>query len=303
MRVAVTGASGLIGTALVGDLRSHGHDVQRLVRGGATTRAPDEVRWQPEAGHVELEPLEGVDGVVHLAGAGIGDRPWTPSRRRLVLDSRVAGTRTIATALTQLSKPPSVLVSMSGIHYYGHTAGREVDEGSLRGAGFLADVCAAWEGAAEPARAAGIRVVHPRTGPVLTRRGGLLASVLPVYRLGLGGKIGDGAQFLSPISLADEISAIRLLLEHGDISGPVNMCVPQAVTNTAFTKALGALLSRPTLLRVPKLALRLGDKVLANQLTELLLYSVRARPGVLLDAGFHYQHADLDAVLRWSITN
>lgn len=303
MRVAVTGASGLIGTALVEHLRSHGHQVQRLVRGEPRAPAPDEVRWRPEAGYVDLDRLEGVDGVVHLAGAGIGDRPWTPSRRRLVLESRVAGTRTIATALTQLSRPPSVLVSMSGIHFYGDTADREVDESAPRGSGFLPDVCVAWEHAAEPARAAGIRVVHPRTGPVLTRRGGLLARLLPLYRLGLGGKLGDGRQYMSPISLVDEVNGIRFLLEQQGISGPVNMCVPSAVTNSDFTAALGALVSRPTLLRVPKLPLRLADSVLANQLTELLLYSVRARPSVLLEAGYQHAHPTVADVLRWAATD
>lgn len=303
MRVAITGASGLIGTALVEELRRHGHEVQRLVRGEPRAPAPDEVRWKPDAGYVDLERLEGVDGVVHLAGAGIGDRPWTAGHRRRVLDSRVMGTTTIATALTQLDRPPSVLVSQSGVHYYGDTDAREVDEADPRGHGFLSDVCVAWEAAAEPARAAGIRVVHPRTGVVLTKRGGLLARLLPVFRLGLGGPLGDGRQYMSPISLADDVRAMRFLLEHEGIAGPVNLVVPRAVTNSDFTTTLGRLVSRPTFLRVPRLPLRVADKVVANQLTELLLYSLRARPKVLLDAGFTFDHPEVDDVVRWAVDN
>lgn len=303
MRVAITGASGLIGTALVEELRRHGHEVQRLVRGEPRTPAPDEVRWKPDAGYVDLDRLEGVDGVVHLAGAGIGDRPWTAAHRRRVLDSRVTGTGTIATALTQLERPPSVLVSQSGIHYYGDTGAREVDETSPRGDGFLPSVCVAWEAAAEPARAAGIRVVHPRTGLVMTRRGGLLPRLLLPFRLGLGARLGDGRQYMPPISLADEVRAVRFLLEHDEISGPVNLVVPHAVTNAEFTTMLARIVSRPAVLRVPKLPLRVADKLLANQLTELLLYSLRARPQRLLEAGFAYEHPDVDDVLRWAVKN
>lgn len=303
MRVAVTGASGLIGTALVAHLREHGHEVQRLVRGEPRTPAADEVRWQPDAGYVDLERLQGVEGVVHLAAAGIGDRPWTPARRRLLMDSRVDGTRTLATALAQLSPQPSVLVSMSGINFYGDGGDREVDESAPRGAGFLADVCVAWEAAAEPARTAGIRVVHPRTGLVMTCRGGLLARLRPLYRLGLGGKIGTGRQYTSVVSLADTVNALRFALEHAQLSGPMNLCVPRAVTNAAFTASLGRAVSRPTFLRVPTLPLKLADKVVANQLTEFLLDSVRARPAVLLAAGFEFEHPEVDDVLRWAVAN
>lgn len=303
MRVAITGASGLIGTALVEELRRHGYEVQRLVRGEPRTAAPDEVRWNPDAGYVDLERLEGVDGVVHLAGAGIGDRPWTAAHRRRVLDSRVTGTGTLATALTQLERPPSVLVSQSGIHYYGDTGAREVDETAPRGDGFLPSVCVAWEAAAEPARVAGIRVVHPRTGLVMTRRGGLLPRLLLPFRLGLGARLGDGRQYMPPISLADEVRAVRFLLEHDEISGPVNLVVPHAVTNAEFTTMLGRIVSRPALLRVPQLPLRVADKLLANQLTELLLYSLRARPQRLLEAGFAYEHPEVDDVLRWAVKN
>ena len=300
MRVAVTGASGFIGTALVAHLREHGHEVLRLVRGEPRTPAPDEVRWKPDAGYVDLERLEGVDGVVHLAGAGVGDRPWTPARRRLILQSRVAGTRTIASALAQLARPPGVLVSMSGTHYYGDSGAHEVDETAPRGSGFLSDVCLGWEGAADPARAAGIRVVHTRNGLPLSRRGGLLSRLLPVYRLGLGGKLGDGRQHMSVLSLADEISALRFLLEHDQIVGPVNVAMPAPATNAEFTETLGEVVGRPTALRVPAFPLKIADRAVGGQLTALLLQSQRVRPQVLLDAGFAYQHPKLNDVLRWA---
>lgn len=224
MRIAVTGASGLIGSALVPHLRAGGHDVIRLVRRPAS--APDEVTWDPTTGTVDLDGLAGTEGIVHLAGAGVGDHRWTDDYKREILDSRVDGTHTIVKAMTSLDPLPRVLVSASAIGWYGDTGDRIVDETAPAGTGFLADVVRAWEAAADPARTAGIRVVHPRTGLVVAGNGGAWARMFPLFRLGLGGKLGDGRQYWSWISLQDEIRALEFLLERDDLSGPVNLTGP-----------------------------------------------------------------------------
>lgn len=292
MKVAITGSSGLIGTALSASLRENGHQVVSLVRRPA--RSPDEIGWNPGSGRLDPAALEDVDGVVHLAGAGIGDRRWTESRKRELLDSRVRGTAAVAGAMAQGQGRDRFLISASGVHYYGTATGDEpVDESAPNGTGFLAEVCRQWEDAADPARAAGVRVVHPRTGLVLARSGGVMGRLLPLFRLGLGGRIGDGKAYWPWISLTDEVAALRMLID-SDLVGPVNMTAPEPVTNAEFTKALGAALHRPTLAPVPSFALR---TVIGEFADEGILNVPRAVPRVLTEAGFAFTHPTLPGAL------
>ncbi|MFG1999836.1 TIGR01777 family oxidoreductase [Spirillospora sp. NPDC048911] len=294
MKVAITGASGLIGGALVEDLRGGGHDVVRLVRREPVTA--DEARWDPH-GTVDGKALEGCDAVVHLAGAGVADRPWTDAYKRKIRDSRVRGTRALAEAIATLGDGPKVLVSGSAIGYYGDTAGREVDEESPMGGGFLAELVRDWEAAAAPAVDAGVRVVHARTGIVLAREGGSLGKTLPLFKLGLGGKLGDGRQWVSWISMTDQIAALRHLIE-GELSGPVNLTAPSPVTNATYTRAVGKALGRPAVLAVPKVALRLALRGLAD---EGPLISQRVLPRRLETSGFSFAHADVASAVRAAI--
>jgi uncharacterized protein (TIGR01777 family) len=291
MRVTVTGSSGLIGSALVQSLRADGHEVVRLTR--REPSRPGEARWSPADGCVDKDSLEGADAVVHLAGAGIGDRPWTKAYMRKIRDSRLVGTRTLAEAIAAAAPRPRVLVCGSAIGYYGDTGGREVDEKSARGQGFLADLVRDWEAAAAPAREAGVRVVHPRTGIVLSREGGMLGRTLPLFRLGLGGTLGDGSQWTSWISLDDEIAALRFLIDH-EITGPVNLTAPNPVTNETYTKALGRVLHRPARLAVPGFALRAALRGLAH---EGPLISQRVLPRRLEHAGFRFAYEDVEPAL------
>jgi uncharacterized protein (TIGR01777 family) len=286
LRVAVTGASGLIGPALVAHLRGLGHEVLRLVRHPAG--APDEVTWDPAAGTVDLGRLAGTQAVVHLAGAGVGDHRWTAAYRTVILDSRVRGTGTIARAVAELDPAPAVLVSASAIGFYGDTGDRVVDETAPRGAGFLAEVVEAWEAAAEPARVAGVRVVHPRSGLVMARSGGAWARMLPLFRLGLGGRLGNGRQYWSYITLEDEVRALTHLLD-SQLAGPVNLTAPNPATNAEITKAMGVALHRPTLLPVPAIAL----KTVLGEFSSEVLGSIRVRPTRLVADGFGFRHPDL----------
>jgi uncharacterized protein (TIGR01777 family) len=302
MRVAVTGASGLIGGALVQHLRARGDDVLRLVRGAPA--APDEVRWDPRTGYVDLVGLAGVDAVVHLAGAGVGDARWTEAYKAEIRDSRVLGTRTIATALTQLERPPQVLVSGSAIGFYGDTGSTAVDESAAPGDAFLSGVVVEWEDAADPAREAGIRVVHPRTGLVIAgrsrvfrglKRPSLSLSLLwPIFSLGVGGRLGSGQQWWSFISLRDEVRALTFLIDQ--LEGPVNLTAPNPVTNAEATKALGALLRRPSALPVPAAAL----KLILGEFSSEILGSTRVLPTKLLDAGFVFEDPTIEQALAWA---
>jgi uncharacterized protein (TIGR01777 family) len=303
MRIAITGASGLIGTALRESLQRDGHGVLRMVRGEPRTPQPDEIRWNPSAGYVDIEKLEGLDAVVHLAGAGVGDRPWTPGYRRVLLDSRVQGTGAIASALGQLASPPAVLVSASAVGYYGDAGDRVVDEHGPQGKGFLADLVGDWEAAADPARAAGIRVVHPRSGLVMTKRGGLLPRMLLPFKVGLGGRVGSGQQWWSGISLADEVAALRFLIDNSELSGPVNLTAPQPARNAEWTSLIGERLHRPTFMRVPAQLLELIGKPLGDQPAEMLLFGQRADPAVLRSAGFEFTHHDAASILDWALTH
>ena len=292
MRIAITGASGLIGSALVPHLRSEGHDVFRLVRRSAT--APDEISWDPASGTVDLEALQGVEGVIHLAGAGVGDHRWSDAYKKEILDSRVNGTNTIVCALTQLDPKPRVLVSGSAIGWYGDTADRAVDEGAPAGTGFLADVVQAWEGATTPAHEAGIRVVHARTGLVVAKDGGAWARMFPLFNLGVGGKLGSGKQYWSWVSLRDEVNALSYCLTHESVSGAVNITGPTPQTNAEITKIMGKVMGRPTLLPVPAIALNIA----LGEFSSEVLGSTRVLPRVLESCGFTWQDPTIEDAIR-----
>jgi uncharacterized protein (TIGR01777 family) len=291
VKVAVTGASGLIGSALVPQLRARGDEVLRLVR--RAPRSADEVQWDPKAGTVDTAALAGVDGVVHLAGAGVGDQRWTDEYKLEILNSRVDGTRTIVQAITSLDPKPRVLVAGSAIGWYGDTGDTAVDESAPAGTGFLADVVRAWEAAADPAAAAGIRVAHARTGLVVASAGGAWARMFPLFKLGLGGKLGSGKQYWSWISLRDEVRALMYLLDR-DISGPVNLTGPTPETNAAITKVMGEVLHRPTLAAVPAFAL----KTVLGEFSVEVLGSARVLPEVLTTNGFTWQDPSIADAIR-----
>jgi uncharacterized protein len=292
VRIAITGSSGLIGTALARSLQADGHEVVRVVRGEA---GPGEVRWDPATGTIDAAGLERLDGAVHLAGEPVAARRWTDEQKRRILESRTTGTSLLATTLAGLASPPPVLVSASGMDYYGDRGDEVLDEGATRGEGFLADVVGAWEGATGPAEAAGIRVAHARTSIVLDASGGALGKMLPLFKAGVGGRLGSGRQWWSWISIDDEVGAVRFLLDH-DLSGPVNLAAPAPVTNAEFTKVLGRVLGRPTVLPVPRFGPRL---LLGGELAENLLFtSKRLRPAKLEAAGYTFAHPDLESALR-----
>jgi uncharacterized protein (TIGR01777 family) len=292
MRIAVTGTSGLIGSALSTSLAADSHEVVRLVR--HEPRQADEVRWDPAAGTVDTAGLEGCRAIVHLAGAPIGARRWTDARKKELRDSRVLGTAAIARAAAALDTPPDVLVCGSAIGYYGETGDSWADEDSPAGTGFLAGLVRDWEAAAEPARAAGIRTVHARTGLVVSTAGGAWAPLFPLFRAGLGGRLGDGKQFWSYISLHDEIAALRHLLDSSALSGPVNLTAPEPLTNRQITAAMGRVLHRPTLATVPAPVLRLVLGEFAGD----VVGSQRIRPKVLLDSGFTFAHPGIEQAIR-----
>lgn len=289
MKIAITGSTGLIGSALVRALRGDGHEVLRLVR--AQPRQPDEVRWDPTGGDVDVERLHGVDAAVHLAGAGVGDRRWTDSYKRTIRDSRVLGTRTLSRALASLAPRPAVLLCGSAIGWYGDTGTEAVDEGAASGDTFLAGVVREWESATSAAEEAGIRVVHPRTGLVMAESGGALGRMMPIFRLGLGGKLGTGRQFWSWITLQDEVRAAQFLLTADDVTGPVNLTAPEPVTNAEVTSALARALHRPAVVPVPEPALRLALGEFAGE----VLMSQRVLPRRLLESGFEFSHPDIDS--------
>ncbi len=304
MKLLVTGAGGLIGTALVERARREGHTVTRLVRNGSSpSRGTAAVTWAPEQGQIDVSALERAgpfDGVVHLAGAGIGDRRWSADRKRTVLDSRTDSTRLLVDTLLRLSAAPPVLVSASAVGIYGDRGDEELTEASTTGTGFLADVCRAWETAAHPAADAGIRTVLLRTGIVLSRRGGVLGKQLPLFRVGLGGRMGSGDQFRSWITLDDEIGAILHCLSDGGPSGPVNATAPAPSTDAELAGAIGTVLHRPTRLVVPASGLRL--LLGAEMANELVLGGQRVLPRVLLSTGYSFAHPELPGAVRSVLT-
>jgi uncharacterized protein (TIGR01777 family) len=295
MRIAVTGSSGLIGSALVPHLRAAGHDVQRVVRRAAA--APDEITWDPAKGTIDLAALNGVDGVVHLAGAGVGDHRWSDDYKREILDSRIDSTNTIVRAMQQLEHRPRVLVSASAIGWYGDTGDRIVDETAPAGTGFLADVVRAWEGASQVAVESGIRVVNPRTGLVVAKSGGAWARMFPLFKLGLGGKLGNGKQYWSWISLRDEVCALQFLLEQEHLNGAVNLTAPNPVTNAEVTKVMGQVLGRPTVLPAPAFAL----KAALGEFSTEVLGSARVVPAVLENAQFRFQDTTIESAIRTAL--
>ncbi|MEU9501804.1 TIGR01777 family oxidoreductase [Streptomyces sp. NPDC048196] len=292
MRIAITGSTGLIGTALVRSLRTDGHDVVRLVR--RAPAAADEVRWDPARQQVDTAGLAGCEAVVHLAGAGVGDHRWTAAYKQQIRDSRVLGTRALAEALASMDVPPRVFVSGSAIGYYGDTGDRRTDEGAPAGHGFLPEVCVDWEAAARPAKDAGIRTVFARTGLVVARSGGAWGRLFPVFRLGLGGRLGDGSQYWSFISLHDHIAALRHLVTTEELTGPVNLTAPEPVTNREVTAVMGRVLHRPTLFSVPAPVLRIALGEFAGD----VLGSQRVVPKRLLESGFTFAHPRIVEAVR-----
>ena len=290
MRVLIAGASGLIGTSLTTRLRRSGHEVVRLVR--REERAADERRWDPPAGEIADGALDGVDAVVNLAGAPLLPGRWSAARKQVLLDSRVEPTEVLAEAVAEHGIP--VLVNASAVGYYGDPGPSIVDETSPAGHGFLAELCTAWEGATEAAATAGARVVRIRTGLVLARKGGLLDVLRPLFCLGLGGKLGDGKQYMPWISLEDEVGAIVFALENESLSGAVNLSGPQPATNAAFTKALGRAVHRPAIWQVPGFAMKIA---LGQAAEEMTLFGQRAIPRVLEEAGYAFRHPTLEDAL------
>lgn len=293
MNVLVSGSHGLVGSALVSELVADGIVVRRLVRGERAGEG--EVAWDPDGGHVDEGGLGGIDAVVHLAGENIAARRWSSAQKSRIRDSRVRGTRRLAEAVSRLAAPPGVMICASAIGYYGDRGAELLDESSEGGSGFLAEVCRDWERAAEPAVRRGVRVVWLRFGVILSARGGALKSMLRPFRLGLGGVVGSGRQFLSWVSLDDAVGAIRHALARSSVVGAVNVVAPAAVTNREFTRVLGRVLGRPTVLPLPAFAARL---VLGEMADALLLSSARVVPRRLEASGYRFRHAELEEALR-----
>jgi hypothetical protein len=292
-KIAVTGASGLVGSELVPTLERNGYEVLRLVR--RAPRAQGEVRWDPDGETIDRAGLQGVSGVIHLAGDNVASGRWTEAKKARIRSSRVRGTALLAGALAELSPKPRVLVSASAIGYYGVRGDEVLDETAAQGSGFLASVCGQWEAAADPAREAGIRVVHPRIGIVLAAEGGALAKMKLPFLFGVGGRIGDGSQYMSWITLEDLVSALVFALQNDSLEGPVNCVSPTPVTNEDFTSALGRALNRPTVLPVPKFALRLGAG--AEMADEMLIGGARVVPTALHVHGFRWEHTSIEPAL------
>jgi uncharacterized protein (TIGR01777 family) len=293
MKVAVTGASGLVGSALVPSLASAGHEVLRLVRREA--RSKDEIPWDPERGETDSARLEGVQAVVHLAGENLAEGRWTQAKKRRLRTSRVAPTRLLARTLAHLGTRPSVLVSASAIGYYGDRGEVWLDEADAPSDDFLGRLCVDWEDATAPAAAAGVRVVLLRSGVVLSPNGGALRKLLLPFRLGLGGPLSTGSQYMSWIAIDDLVGVIGHALGRGALVGPLNAVSPAPATNAEFTRILGRVLGRPTVARVPAFALRLAVGEMADA---ALLASTRVRPARLLESGYRFRYPDLEGALR-----
>lgn len=303
MRVGVTGASGLIGRSLVAALHERGDSIVTFVRPSTKDVTGQVVRWDPARGLVDendLQRVGGLDAVVHLAGAGIGDRRWTPARKQEIVSSRVASTSMLVEALQSLTQGVTLLASGSAIGWYGSRGDEALDETSSRGTGFLSDVCVAWEKATSSLEDFGIGVAHLRTGVVLSANGGVLKKQVPLFRSGLGGRYATGHQWLSPISLLDEVRALLWIIDHR-LTGPVNLVMPQPLTNSDFTRALARILRRPALFNLPTPVLKaaLGGEMA----DELVLASQRATPETLRASGFKFEHPDANAALIWALNS
>lgn len=293
MRILVSGSTGLVGSDLVLFLTNAGHQVSRLVRSGNSSGS---VRWDPETGTIDRSGLEGIDAVVHLAGENIAAGRWTAAKKARIRDSRVKGTRLLSESIAGMARPPRVLVSASAIGYYGDRGDEVLREESPPGSGFLPEVCRQWEAATNPATRKGIRVVHLRTGLVLSGKGGALAKMLLPFKMGVGGKIGSGRQYMSWITLDDHCAVILHCIQAGTLQGPVNAVSPSPVTNLEFTKTLGRVLSRPTIFPLPAVAARIA---LGEMADDLLLASTRVEPSKLVASRFGFRYRDLEPALRF----
>ena len=294
MKILVSGSSGLIGSALVQHFKNGGHDIHRLVRSSVRPEQ-GEIHWNPAEGMVDTAHLEGFEAVVHLAGENIAARRWTPEQKARIRDSRVQSTALLAGSLAKLQAPPKVLVAASAVGYYGNRAGEMLTEESQAGTGFLPDTCKLWEASADPVTARGVRLVTLRFGVVLSPKGGALAKMLFPFKMGVGGKVGNGKQYMSWIALDDAVGVIQHAILTGSLSGPVNAVAPVAATNREFTKALGRVLKRPTISPLPGFMV----KILFGEMgEELLLGSTRSEPKKLEASGYEFQFPELDGALR-----
>ncbi|QDV16160.1 Epimerase family protein [Gimesia panareensis] len=296
MKVLISGSSGLVGSALCQRLESEPDcEIVRLVRKQSPDTPDTTVVWNPAEGQLEPEAFAGIDAVIHLGGVNIASKRWSPEMKQKIFNSRFQSTSLLASQLAALEQKPSVMLCASAVGFYGDRGDERVDETSARGAGFLADVCQAWEEATHSARDAGIRVVNMRFGMILDQKGGALSQMVTPFKMGVGGKLGSGKQYWSWIALPDVINAILFCLEHTELSGPVNFVAPDEVTNLEFTKTLGKVLSRPTCLPVPAW----GIKTLFGEMgQELMLTSARATPTKLTEAGFQFQYPKLEVAFR-----
>jgi uncharacterized protein (TIGR01777 family) len=295
MNILVSGSTGLVGTALIPLLTTSGHEVIRLVRSKSKAPSKELIHWDPDANYIDAAGLEGIDAIVHLAGESIASGRWNPAKKARIRDSRVRGTRLLCDTLTHLANPPKTMICASAIGFYGDRGEELLTEASSSGTGFLAEVCRDWEAACEPARKKGLRVVNLRFGVVLSPAGGALEKMLPPFKMGVGGIIGNGRQYMSCIALDDVIGSIAHALVTPALSGPVNVVCPQPVTNREFTKALGIVLGRPTILPLPAFAAKLA---LGEMADELLLASTRVQPTKLLETGYEFRYPTVESSLR-----
>jgi uncharacterized protein (TIGR01777 family) len=295
MNVLVSGSTGLVGTALIPALMAGGHEVIRLVRAKSRTPSKEIIGWNPEASYIDSAGLEGLDAIIHLAGEPIASGRWNSAKKARIRDSRVQGTRLLCEALGHASRRPAVLLCASAIGFYGDRGDEVLTEASAAGTGFLADVCREWEAATDLARQNGIRVVNLRFGVILSTAGGALAKMLTPFKMGVGGLIGTGRQYMSCISIDDCIGAIQHALASENLTGPTNIVQPGPVTNREFTKTLGNVLGRPTIFPMPAFAARLAFGEMADQ---LLLASARVEPQKLAATGYQFRHPDLETALR-----
>ncbi len=293
MRIIVSGSRGLVGTALTKALEADGHEIYRLVRHAPNSER--EIEWSPDRYSIAISRIEGFDAVFHLAGESIASGRWNDDKKRKIRESRTKGTKLLADALANLSAPPKTLISASAIGYYGDRGDELLTENSSPGKDFLADVCVEWEKATEHARAKGVRVVNTRFGIILDKEGGALAKMLTPFRMGIGGRIGDGKQWMSWIALDDVIAALQFTLKNESMNSPVNFVAPNPVTNAEFTKTLGRVLSRPTIFPIPEFGVRLAFGEMADA---LLLSSQRVEPKQLTVAGYQFLYASLEPALR-----
>jgi uncharacterized protein len=292
MKLLIAGASGLVGSALIPALEAEGAEVTRLVR---TSAGAGEIEWHPNNDQIDATTLEGFDAVINFAGENIAGGRWTDEQKRKIHDSRVNGTHLLSEAIARLKQPPKVFLCASATGIYGDRGDEVLDEQSDSGGGFLAGVCREWEQATEPAAAAGVRTVNLRFGPILAREGGMLAKLLTPFKMGMGGKVGSGKQYISWVAIDDAVKTIRLALKDESIRGPLNIVSPHPVTNEEFTKTLGHVLSRPTALAMPAFAVRLAFGEMAD---EMLLTSQRVIPKKLNDSGYEFEYPELEGALR-----